>query len=73
MQSCVCLLFTGSEGQANISTTSFFFTCVRNGDSQGKPVSCQWGQFTVDEDSDLQLYLCNLNAAQFFHYEYLYM
>lgn len=23
MQSCVCLLFTGSEGQASISTTSF--------------------------------------------------
>lgn len=63
MQSCVCLLFTGSEGQANISTTSFFFTYVLNSNSQGKLVSCQWGQFTPAEDSDLQLYLCNLNAA----------
>lgn len=53
----------------------FPFTCVQNGDSQGKLVSCQWGQFAPAEDSGLQLYLCNLNAAwtQFFHYKYLYM
>lgn len=41
--------------------------------SQGKLVSFQWSQFTPAEDSDPQLYLCNLNAArtQFFHYKYL--
>lgn len=41
--------------------------------SQGKLVWFQWGEFTPAEDSDPQLYLCNLNAAwtQFFHYKYL--